>query len=91
MGRAIAYDRACPREEGVVPSRAFDFLAQGCGCGVAAHQIEGELSEYREVLGRIVFPSSVAILGPGLAIAPEGDADDRQEHDRQPATRSKSR
>jgi hypothetical protein len=50
------------QEEGVVPSHSFDFLAQGCGCGVAAHQIEGKLSEYREVLGRVVFPSSVAIL-----------------------------
>ena len=29
---------------------------------MAAHQIEGKLSEYREVLGRVVFPSSVAIL-----------------------------
>ena len=43
------------QEEGVVLPRAFDFLAQGCGCRVAAHQIEGELSEYREVLGRVVL------------------------------------
>ena len=41
------------QEEGVVPPRTFDFLAQGRGCGVTADQVEGELSEDREVLGRL--------------------------------------
>src|SRR6476620_7860362 len=50
------------QEEGVVPPRTFDFLAQGRGCGVTADKVEGELSEDRKVLGRVVFPSSVAIL-----------------------------
>ena len=50
------------QEEGVVPPRAFDFLAQGRGRGVTADQIEGELSEDSKVLGRVVFASSVAIL-----------------------------
>ena len=50
------------QEEGVVPPLTFDFLAQGRGCGVTADLVEGELSEDRKVLGRVVFPSSVAIL-----------------------------
>ena len=61
-GAGLSHMTEHAQEEGVVPPRAFDFLAQGRGRGVTADQIEGELSEDSKVLGRVVFASSVAIL-----------------------------
>jgi hypothetical protein len=49
-------------KEGIVPSGALDFLAQGYGVGMRANDIGGKSSQDREVLWSIVFSCTIAIL-----------------------------
>src|SRR5436190_12201719 len=50
-------------EEGIVPAGAFDFAPYGCGVGVGSQDVEGEPAQNGEVLGSIVLPRPIAILG----------------------------
>src|SRR5579859_6098140 len=50
-------------KEGIVPSRAFDFLSHGGPCRMTANNVECKPSQDREVFRGIVFPGPIGVLG----------------------------
>src|SRR3979490_340848 len=53
----------CLQKEGVVPACAFDFAAYRGLMRNRLQDVECKLSHEGKVLGRVVFPRSIAVLG----------------------------